>query len=74
MTERRDSRGCFIKSNVLNKSRHPVCRQCGCKLIRLKWNDKCDVLVCNTWNCPKYRQLAGTVKIETMKEWPYFHG
>jgi len=53
---------------------YPACLQCGCNLIRLKWNDKCDVLVCDNGLCSKYRQLAGTVKIETRKEWPYFHG
>jgi len=45
------------------KKAHPACLQCGCNLIRLKWNDKCDVLVCDNVLCSKYRQLAGTVKV-----------
>jgi len=37
------------------------CGICRSFLIRLKWNSRVDVLVCDNVGCPKYRQPAGPV-------------
>jgi len=35
------------------------CRECGGKLIRIKWNVVSDVLCCDNYNCPKLHRPPG---------------
>jgi len=37
------------------------CDRCGCSLIRVKWNGKSDILMCNNANCQKYHQPAKVI-------------
>lgn len=37
------------------------CGVCHAKLARIKWNDKCDILVCNNSPCHKFRSPVETL-------------
>ncbi len=38
-----------------------ICATCGSELMRMEWNSKCDLLVCNNGRCRAYREPVETI-------------
>lgn len=46
----------------MDKNEKKVCQKCGKPLLRLPWNTKGDMLVCDNSNCKAFRQPQGWVE------------